>query len=28
MRKVLESKPAVIALQIVRGNDTLYILLR
>jgi len=27
MRKVLESKPAVIALQIVRGNDTLYILL-
>ncbi|URN98855.1 serine endoprotease DegQ [Leclercia adecarboxylata] len=28
MRKVLESKPGVIALQIVRGNDTLYILLR
>mgnify|MGYP000877296954 FL=1 len=28
MRKVLENKPAVIALQIVRGNDTLYILLR
>ncbi|AXF63086.1 MULTISPECIES: serine endoprotease DegQ [unclassified Leclercia] len=28
MRKVLESKPTVIALQIVRGNDTLYILLR
>ncbi|MFS9561281.1 serine endoprotease DegQ [Enterobacter hormaechei] len=28
MRKVLESKPAVIALQIFRGNDTLYILLR
>ncbi|CZX84773.1 MULTISPECIES: serine endoprotease DegQ [Enterobacter cloacae complex] len=28
MRKVLESKPAVIALQIIRGNDTLYILLR
>lgn len=27
MRKVLESKPAVIALQIIRGNDTLYILL-
>lgn len=28
MRKVLESKPAVIAQQIIRGNDTLYILLR
>ncbi|HCM9098673.1 TPA: serine endoprotease DegQ [Enterobacter hormaechei subsp. steigerwaltii] len=28
MRKVLEGKPAVIALQIIRGNDTLYILLR
>lgn len=28
MRKVLESKPTIIALQIVRGNDTLYILLR
>ena len=28
MRKVLESKPAVIALQIIRGNETLYILLR
>ncbi|EMJ8412258.1 serine endoprotease DegQ [Enterobacter hormaechei] len=28
MSKVLESKPAVIALQIIRGNDTLYILLR
>ncbi|WP_449567178.1 serine endoprotease DegQ [Lelliottia nimipressuralis] len=28
LRKVLESKPTVIALQIVRGNDTLYILLR
>ncbi|MBZ0058082.1 serine endoprotease DegQ [Leclercia barmai] len=28
MRKVLETKPTVIALQIVRGNDTLYILLR
>ena len=28
MRRVLESKPAVIALQIIRGNDTLYILLR
>ncbi|EPU4902230.1 serine endoprotease DegQ [Enterobacter hormaechei] len=28
MRKVLESKPAVIALQIIRGNDTHYILLR
>lgn len=28
MRKVLETKPAVIALQIIRGNDTIYILLR
>ena len=28
LRKVLESKPTVIALQIIRGNDTLYILLR
>ena len=28
MRKVLAGKPSVIALQIVRGNDTLYILLR
>ena len=28
LRKVLESKPAVIALQIIRGNDTLEILLR
>ncbi|MEX7658438.1 serine endoprotease DegQ [Enterobacter hormaechei] len=28
MRKVLESKPAVIALQIIRGNATLYIFLR
>jgi len=28
MRKVLENKPTVIALQIVRGNDSLYILLR
>lgn len=28
MRKILESKPAVVALQIVRGNDTIYILLR
>ena len=28
MRKVLETKPSVIALQIVRGNDTLYLLLR
>lgn len=28
MRKVVESKPAVIALQIIRGKDTLYILLR
>ncbi|WP_337017541.1 serine endoprotease DegQ [Leclercia sp. AS011] len=28
MRKVLAGKPTVIALQIVRGNDTLYILLR
>lgn len=28
MRKIMESKPTIIALQIVRGNDTLYILLR
>lgn len=28
MRKVVEAKPTVIALQIVRGNETLYILLR
>ena len=28
MRKMLETKPAVIALQIIRGNDTIYILLR
>ena len=28
MRKVMETKPAVIALQIIRGNDTIYILLR
>lgn len=28
MRKVLVTKPSVIALQIVRGNDTLYLLLR
>lgn len=28
LRKVLETKPAVIALQIIRGNETLYLLLR
>lgn len=28
MRKLLESKPAIIALHIVRGNDSLYLLLR
>ena len=28
LRKVLESKPGVIALQIIRGNETLYLLLR
>ncbi|URA05991.1 serine endoprotease DegQ [Escherichia fergusonii] len=28
MRKILEAKPAIIALQILRGNDTLYLLLR
>lgn len=28
MRKVMETKPTVIALQIIRGNDTIYILLR
>lgn len=28
MRKVLESKPAVIALQVIRGKETIYILLR
>ncbi|MCU8647518.1 PDZ domain-containing protein, partial [Escherichia coli] len=28
MRKTLEAKPAIIALQILRGNDTLYLLLR
>ena len=28
MRKVMEAKPSVIALQIIRGNETLYILLR
>lgn len=28
MRKVLESKPTVIALQIMRGNESIYILLR
>lgn len=28
LRKVLETKPAVIALQIMRGNETLYLLLR
>ena len=28
MRKVLESKPAVIALQVMRGNESIYILLR
>ena len=28
LRKVLESKPTVIALQIMRGNESIYILLR
>jgi serine protease DegQ len=28
LRKVLESKPAVIALNIVRGNESIYLLLR
>lgn len=28
MRKVLEAKPTIIALHVVRGNDTLYLLLR
>jgi len=28
MRKVLESKPTVIALQVMRGKETIYILLR
>jgi serine protease DegQ len=28
LRKVLESKPAVIALQVMRGNESIYILLR
>jgi serine protease DegQ len=28
LRKVLETKPGVIALQIIRGNETLYLLLR
>jgi serine protease DegQ len=28
MRKILESKPAVIALHVVRGEDSLYLLLR
>ncbi|WP_312926318.1 PDZ domain-containing protein, partial [Pseudescherichia sp.] len=28
MRKVLETKPNIIALHVVRGNDTLYLLLR
>lgn len=28
MRKLLESKPAIIALHVVRGNDSLYLLLR
>ena len=28
LRKVLENKPSVIALQIIRGNETLYLLLR
>ncbi|MGK9173099.1 serine endoprotease DegQ [Yokenella regensburgei] len=28
MRKVLETKPGIIALQIIRGNETLYLLLR
>jgi len=28
LRKVMESKPAVIALQVMRGNESIYILLR
>ena len=28
LRKILETKPSVIALQIIRGNETLYLLLR
>ncbi|CCJ86645.1 Outer membrane stress sensor protease DegQ,serine protease [Cronobacter dublinensis 582] len=28
MRKLLASKPAIVALHIVRGNDSLYLLLR
>lgn len=28
MRKVLDSKPTVIALQVMRGKETIYILLR
>lgn len=28
MRKIMESKPSVIALQVVRGNETIYLLLR
>lgn len=28
LRKVLEAKPSIVALQIIRGNDTIYLLLR
>ncbi|MGK3374243.1 hypothetical protein, partial [Citrobacter youngae] len=28
MRKVLETKPSIIALQVVRGNESIYLLLR
>ena len=28
MRKVLEAKPSIIALQVVRGNESIYLLLR
>jgi serine protease DegQ len=28
LRKVLESKPAVIALNVIRGNESIYLLLR
>lgn len=28
MRKVLEAKPSIIALQVVRGNENIYLLLR
>lgn len=28
MRKVLAAKPAIIALQIIRGNESLYLLMR